>query len=251
MSQSSVPSSVLWLLLLAVVLASVWVTGFTPEKMQTWGNAWSFVQGMFPPDWSVLPDVLRAMGETIGIAVLGTVLALALAFPLSFLTARNIAPWWIGAPLRWLMAVLRSVPEILWALIFVVATEFGNVPGILALAAHNTGILAKLVGEIFEEAPVGLQEAIAATGANRSLVVWYGILPWALPGVLSQVFFRLECNIRTATILGMVNAGGIGYLLMAHRQLLQYDAMLVDTLGILTLVLLSEGMGALLRRRVT
>lgn len=241
----------LWTLLLAGLVGSLLVTGFSPERMQTWSNAGEFIRGMFPPDWSVLPDVLRGMGETLGIAFLGTFLAFAFAFPLAFLTARNIGAGWLGAPLRLLMSLLRSVPEILWAIIFVVATEFGNIPGVLALSAHNIGILTKLIGEVFEEAPVGTQEAIAATGTGKANVVWFGILPWAMPGVLSHTFFRLECNIRSAAILGVVGAGGIGTLLMQHRQLYQYQRMTVDVIGIVVLVVFADWLGAAVRKQVS
>lgn len=241
----------LWTLVLGGLVGSVLVTGFTPEKMLTWSHAGEFVRGMFPPDWSVLPEVLRGMGETVGIAFLGTFVAFVLAFPLAFLTARNITGPWLGVPLRWLMAMLRSVPEVLWAIIFVVATEFGNIPGVLALAAHNIGILTKLIGEVYEEAPVGPQEAMAATGTGRANVVWFGILPWAMPGVLSHTFFRFECNIRSAAILGVVGAGGIGALLMQHRQLYQYQAMTVDVAGIIALVVLADWLGAAVRKQVS
>ncbi len=240
----------LWSLLLGGLIGSVWITGFTPDKMQTWGDAWTFVRDMFPPDWSVLPEVLVAMVETIAIAFLGTFLAFVLAFPLSFLTARNVGPAWIGGPLRVLMAFMRSVPEIIWAIVFVLATEFGNVPGVLALAAHNVGILTKLIGEVFEEAPTGPQEAIASTGAGKAHVVWFGMLPWALPGILSHTFFRLECNIRTATVLGIVGAGGIGAVLLQHRQLYMYSAISVDVLAIVVLVVLADALGAFVRRQV-
>lgn len=241
----------LWGLLLAAVVGSVWITGFTPDKMQTWGNAVEFIRSMFPPDWSVLPTVSKAIVETLAIAFLGTFLAFLVAFPLSFITARNLGPWWLGVPLRALMSFLRSVPEILWALIFVIATSVGNVPGVLALAAHNVGILTKLIGEVYEEAPMGTQEAIAATGAGKGTVTWFGILPWAMPGVLSHTFFRLECNIRTATIVGVVGAGGIGHEFMLHKQLFQYNAISVDIMGFLVLVVFADALGALVRKQVS
>lgn len=241
----------LWSLLLVAVLGSVWITGFTPAHMRSWGDAGTFVREMFPPDWSVLPKVLKGMVETVAIAFLGTALASLIAFPASFLTARNIGPKWLGALIRAVMSLLRSVPEILFALIFVMATEFGDVPGVLALAAHNIGILTKLFGEIFEAAPPGPLEAMTATGAGRGTVIWYGVLPAATPGLLSHWFFRFECNIRTATILGVVGAGGIGELLMRHKALFNYNAMAVDTLGILALVVLADALGAIVRKQVT
>lgn len=241
----------LWSFLLTAVVLSVWATGFTPEKMQTWGNAVEFVRGMFPPRWSVLPDVLKAMGITVAMAFLGTFLAFVLAFPISFVTARNIGPKWLGAGLRTVMAFLRSVPEVLWALLFVLATEAGPVAGVLALVGHNVGILSKLIGEVYEEAPIGPQEAMLSTGAGRATAIWYGILPWAMPTVLSHTFFRLECNIRSATILGIVGAGGIGKELMVHRALFDYPAMFVDTLGILVLVVFADWIGAAVRKQVT
>lgn len=236
--------------LTAAVVISVWVTGFNPT---TWdlASARTFVMEMFPPNWSVLPSVLSKMAETVGIALLGTVLAFALAFPFSLLAARGLAPDWVGGPARGLMALMRAIPEILWALLFLVATDLGNISGIFALTAHNMGILAKLIAEVYEEAPEGPQESVAATGAGRLAVIWHGILPWAAPHVLSHTMFRFECNIRTATVLGLVGAGGIGQLLMIHRALLQYDKMLVDTLGILSLVLAADALGAVLRKQVS
>lgn len=236
--------------LAVVVAASFWVTGFNPTRWDL-ASTRSFLVGLFPPDWSVLPAVLAKMAETMGIAVLGTTLAFLLAFPLSFVAARNLATPWAGVPVRALAAVLRAIPEILWALLFLVATDLGNISGILALAAHNVGILVKLVAEVYESAPAGPPEMVASTGAGRAAIVWHGILPSALPHMLSHTFFRLECNIRTATILGLVGAGGVGQLLMIHRALLQYDKMLVDTLGILVLVLVADGVGTLLRRQVS
>lgn len=241
----------LWILAVGALVWSVWITGFTPDKMRTWSHAWTFVTEMFPPDWSVLPDVLRGMGETVAIAFLGTAVAFVLAFPISFITARNITPWWIGSPVRGLMTFMRSVPEWLWAVFFVLASDFGNPAGVLAIAAHNIGILTKLVGEVYEEAPAGQQEAMASTGAPRSTVIWYGILPWAVPGILSHTFFRFECNVRNAALLGIVGAGGIGRDLMLHRQLFQYNAMTVDVLGIVALVMLADWLGAAVRKQVS
>lgn len=245
----SVRTPAIWLLLLAAVVGSVWVTGFAPTI--TWGSAWIFIREMFPPDWSVLPTVLRAMGETIGIAFLGTFIAFLLAFPFSFVTARNLGSPATGAMIRTVMAFLRSIPEMIWAIVFVIAIDFGNAAGIMALAAHNVGILTKLIGEVFEEAPTGAQEAMASTGAGRATAVWFGILPWAIPAILSHTFFRLECNIRTAAILGVVGGGGIGRELMLHRQLYQYQAMSVDIIGILVLVVASDWLGATIRKQVS
>ncbi|MCG0237863.1 MAG: phosphonate ABC transporter, permease protein PhnE [Firmicutes bacterium] len=236
--------------LTAAIAWSVWVTGFAPSQWDL-SAVREFVAGMFPPDWTVLPTVIAKMGETIGIAFLGTLIAFLLAFPLSFAAARGLSPDWIGAPVRGVAAFFRAIPEILWALLFLVATDLGNISGILALAAHNVGILTKLMAEVYEAAPAGPQEAVLSTGAAPAAVVWHGILPWSLPHLFSHLFFRFECNIRTATVLGLVGAGGIGHLLMLHRSLLQYDRMLVDTLGILALVLLSDALGALVRRQVT
>lgn len=240
----------LWTLLAMAVAGSIWMTGFTLSGT-TWEHGVTFVKGMFPPDWSVLPEVLRAMGDTLGIAFLGTFFAFLFAFPISFIVARNIGPAWLGAPTRFLMAFLRSVPEIVWAIIFVVAIDFGNTAGVFALTVHNIGILAKLFGEVYEEAPPGAQEAMAATGAGRASVVRFGILPWAMPGIFSHTFFRFECNIRSAAVLGVVSAGGIGTMLTYHRQMYMYDAISVDVIGILALVLLADGLGAAVRKQVS
>ncbi|MFZ5817158.1 MAG: PhnE/PtxC family ABC transporter permease, partial [Bacillota bacterium] len=114
--------------LTAALVASVLVTGFNPLSWDL-PSAGVFVASLFPPDWSILPTVLAKMGETVGIAFLGTVLAFVLAFPFSLLAARNLTPAWIGEPVRWLMAILRAIPEFIWALLFIAAIGLGNVSG--------------------------------------------------------------------------------------------------------------------------
>lgn len=240
-----------WTLLLVAAVASAWATGFGPGAFQDWRNMITFVRGMFPPRWDLLPDVLTAMGRTVAIAFLGTLLAFLVGFPLSFLAARNVGPRWAGAAVRAFLAGTRALPEVIWALVFLVAFGLGDVSGVIALAVHNLGILGKLIGETLEAAPPGPREAVAASGAPYASVVWFGILPWAQPTILSHTCFRFECNIRTATVLGVVGAGGIGKMLELHKAMFQYDAMLMDTLGILALVLLADALGARLRRAVT
>lgn len=239
-----------WALVLAATLASGWVTGLNPATFE-FEYAAQFLRGMFPPAWQELPGVLQAMGETLAIAFLGTLLPLLLAFPLSFVAARNLGPRWVGAAVRLVFSLLRSVPEILWGLLFVVAIGLGSPAGVVALTAHNLGILGKLFAEALESAPRSAREAVAVTGAGPATVFLFGVLPPALPVLASHGFFRLECNIRAATLLGVVGAGGIGNKLMVHRALFAYDKLLVDTLGILALVLLADVVGALLRRQVT
>jgi phosphonate transport system permease protein len=226
-----------------------------------------FVSGLFPPDLS--PDFLRSIArlavETIQISVLGTALAIALGFPLGVLAMRQrgeeVSRGSLGSG-RWLLGwsryyvarmtlnVLRAVPELVWALVFVVAVGLGPFPGVLALAAHSTGVLGKLYSELFESVDQRLVEAGRSTGASELGVLLFVRVPSMLPALLSYTLFRWECNMRSATLLGFVGAGGIGSQLTISMKLFQYHEVLTLAMAILLLVVLTDVVGQIIRTRV-
>ena len=189
---------------------TAWDTGADPVRLAH-GLPWiaDFVGRMLPPDLAVLPAALLGAVKTVEIALLGTAVAAALALPLGFVSARNVAPPAVFYPARTVLNLFRSVDTLVYALIFVAAVGLGPFPGVLAVVAYTTTSLAKLYSEAIEGIEPGPVDAITATGASRLQVLRYGVLPQVLPLFLSYVLYRLETNIRAATVLGFVGAGGI------------------------------------------
>ena len=267
-------SRLLNLLVLAAAVGAVWWsaagTNFSLTAPFAPGNARSvarFVGGAFPPNLSrdFLETVFRLVVETVQISIVGTVLAIAAAFPLAALAMRRTGEEFsrqaVGRPrwaLRWaaysgtrtVLNALRAVPELVWALIFVVAVGLGPLPGILALAVHSTGILGKLYGELFESVDGRLVEAGRVTGASESAVLLFVRIPAVLPVLLSYSLFRWECNMRAATVLGFVGAGGLGTQLAISMKLFEYSSVLTLALVLLALVVLVDFAGQLIRGRV-
>ena len=233
-------------------------------------NILKFVLGAFPPALS--PDFLqllvRPLFETIWISVLGTAIAVGIGFPLSFLGTSNIAWSGIlhgtdaGAPLRravkivpyagvrLLLSVLRSIPEFVWAFMFVRAVGLGPVPGILAIGLSYGGMLGKVYSEILEgvnERPI---EALQATGAGRAQIVLYGFLPQVLPQFVSYTLYRWECAIRASAILGFVGAGGLGQQLELGMRMFQFNEVLTVVGILFALVAGVDWLSAALRRRI-
>ncbi|MCW3491268.1 phosphonate ABC transporter, permease protein PhnE [Dethiobacter alkaliphilus] len=241
------------LLLLAVIIA-VWSavgTGFNLLLFLDFRNSLDFLARSWPPDWSVLRPAVSAIAETLQIAYLGTLLALILALPLSFLAAWNTAPnGIIYNGVRSVLSFIRAVPEIVFALIFVPTVSLGAMAGVLAITLHNLGVLGKLIAELVEAAERGPQEAVAASGAPGILVATHGILPQILPNVLSHAFYRMEVSVRSVLVLGFVGAGGIGQQLFIHFRMFQYEKVFVDVLAIMALVVLIDYLGAFVRSRV-
>ncbi|WP_051569325.1 phosphonate ABC transporter, permease protein PhnE [Alkaliphilus transvaalensis] len=242
----------LWIALLLLFIWSANGTNFNPLLFRDFGNTINFVKKSFlNPDWSVLPTAINQSVITIQIAIMGTALALILAVPLSFLSAKNTSPHWsISGLLRGFLSFLRSVPEIVFALIFVPTVSLGPLAGVLALTIHNIGVMGKLFSEIIESAEVGPQEAVTATGAKRNIVILYGILPQVIPHILSNAFYRLEVSVRASLVLGLVGAGGVGQLLSIHFRMFQYDKVVVDCLVIMAMVMIIDYIGGRIRRRV-
>ena len=262
------------LLIVAVVAGSVWWsaagTGFSltvPFAPENARSVARFVHGAFPPNLSpdFLQRALRLVVETIQISIIGTALAIMVAFPLSALAMRAtgeevsarasgrgrwVLRWAVYSAARTVLNVLRAVPELVWALIFVVAVGLGPFPGVLALAAHSTGILGKLYAELFESVDGRLVEAGRVTGASELGVLIFFRLPAVLPVLLSYSLFRWECNMRAATILGFVGAGGLGTQLVISMKLFEYNSVLTLALILLALVVLVDFAGQIIRGRV-
>jgi len=244
-----------YVLLLLVLLAAVLVSAVGTEvdlaKFGSAANMIAFIgERWLPPDWSVLPSALRMTAVTLEIAFLGTFLAVVAALPLSFLAAKNMAPPFIYNITRALLSFLRSVPEIVFGLIFVVVVGLGPFPAVLAIILHNIGVLGKLVSELVEASERGPQEALRSVGATRPMIALYGILPQLVPHILSNYFYRLEVAVRTSLILGLIGAGGIGQQLFLHFKLFQYEKVAVDVLAIMALVVAIDYCSAWIRSRV-
>ena len=235
-----------------VVLAWVaWDTGADPWRLAR-GLPWiaDFLRRMLPPDPSVLPAALKGALLTVEIALLGTAVAAVLALPLGFLSARNVAPAPIFYPARTVLNLFRSVDTLVYALIFVAAVGLGPFPGVLAVIAYTTTSLAKLYSEAIEGIEPGPVDAITATGATRLQILRFGVLPQVLPLFLSYILYRLETNIRAATILGFVGAGGIGFYLQTYLRMIDYPAASTVLLVTIAMVMVVDAASSRLRARL-
>lgn len=177
------------------------------------GNMATFASDFFPPNFHDWRYYLDEMLVTIQIALWGTALAVVFAIPFGLLSAENIAPVWILQPVRRVMDALRAINEMVFAMLFVVAVGLGPFAGVLALFVHTTGILAKLFSEAVEAIDPRPIEGIRATGANVLEEIVFGVIPQVLPLWISYSLYRFESNVRSATVVGMVGAGGIGVVL--------------------------------------
>lgn len=199
------------------------------------GNMVKFSQGFFPPDFHEWPTYVDEMIITIQIAVWGTALAILLSIPLGILSSENIAPWWVVQPVRRLMDAFRAINEMVFAMLFVVAVGLGPFAGVLALFIHTTGVLAKLFSEAVEAMDPRPVEGIRATGANRFQEVVFGVIPQVLPLWISYSLYRFESNVRSATVLGIVGAGGIGQVLWEMVRGFYY----AETAAIMIIIIIS------------
>ena len=229
----------------------LWDTGADPVRLAR-GVPWilDFLRRMLPPDLEVLPSALAGALITVEIALLGTAVAAALALPLGFLSARNVAPPPVFYPARAALNLFRSVDTLVYALVFVAAVGLGPFPGVLAVIAYTTTSLAKLYSEAIEGIDPGPVDAVTATGATRLQVLRFGVLPQVLPLFLSYVLYRLETNIRAATVLGFVGAGGIGFYLQTYLRMIDYPAASTALLVTIVMVMVVDALSSRLRARL-
>jgi phosphonate transport system permease protein len=258
---------------IALIIWSYRGTGFDVETLfgaEGMRQIALYVARLFPPDLSAraLRDAGIGAVETFAISFAGSVLAACMAVPLALLTTRSLlyrgvlyegrsmppAPRAIRigiyAGAKTLLNVLRTIPEIMWALIFVFVVGLGPFPGVLALGFHTAGVLGKLFGETLDDVDPRPLEALQATGASRLRILLYGILPQAAPQCLSYVLYRWEVNIRAAAVLGFVGAGGLGQRIHVTISLFLEHQLLTLVLAIYVMVTLVDALSAYLRRRL-
>ena len=242
-----------WLILLVVVILLAW--SWAPVEMGNatllitdWRNMADFVAGFLSPNFYDWDEYAASMIETVQIALWGTALAVVLGVPFAILSSANVCPQWIVQPVRRLMDAARAINEIVFALLFVVAVGLGPLAGVLALAVHNVGIIAKLFSEAVEAIDPRPVEGIRSTGANRLHEVVHGVFPQVMPLWSSFTLYRFETNVRSATVLGIVGAGGIGQPLFENIRSFQYGETAAIMIIIVVTVSLIDILSAQLRK---
>ncbi len=208
-----------------------------------------FAREFFPPDFHDWRIYVKEMVVTLHIAVWGTVLAIVAAVPLGLLCAVNITPAWIHQPVRRIMDACRATNEMVFAMLFIVAVGLGPFAGVLALFVHTTGTLSKLFSEAVEAIDPRPVEGIRATGAHKLAELAYGVIPQVLPLWLSFSLYRFESNVRSASVVGMVGAGGIGVILFEVIRGFQYAQTCAVLLMLIVTVSLIDVFSAWLRNR--
>ena len=216
------------------------------------GKMVNFAGHMFvTPDWSYVPQLLAKMLETIEMTVLATAIAIVVSLPLGFLAAGNATPHPIVYRLtRDLLSLMRALPELVWALVFVSAVGLGPLPGVMALAFVTVGFMGKFFAETIEVVDSKAVEGVRAHGAGWLQVRLFSMLPQAMPDFVGTVLYILDHNLRAAAILGLVGAGGIGYDLVMSMRLFQYDRLLLIALSIYLLVTALDRASDRLRSRI-
>jgi phosphonate transport system permease protein len=235
---------------LGVFLFGLVHLGFSPSRM--WSGlrqlGWITVM-MFPPNpGASLPLYLKALGETLSIAMLGTSLAALLALPVSLLAARNIVPSnLVRFPIRRFFDSIRGVDTLIWALVWINVVGLGPFAGVLAIAVSDFGAFGKLFSEAIETADAKQVEGIRASGGDALHEVRFGLLPQVLPVIAGQVLYFFESNTRSATIIGIVGAGGIGLQLAEQIRVLEWQKVSFLILMILVAVAVIDYISGRLR----
>jgi phosphonate transport system permease protein len=213
------------------------------------GNIFRFLAQTVPPEFTGFAHIVNLALVTVCMAVVGTALAALLALPVGFMAARNTT---VHPAVRWvaraLIVVCRSVPDLVFAIVFVEAIGIGVLPGVLALGFHSVGMLGKLYAESIEQVPTEPREAVTATGASRLQNVATSVVPQVLPSFSSITLYRLDINLRSSVILGYVGAGGIGFLLNQYMGTLQFRRAMAIVVVIFALIVIMEFVSAVIRR---
>ena len=206
---------------------------------------------MLPPDFSNLNELIYAMFETIEIAFHGTFIAIVLSIPLGLFSARNLAPnYFVYLICKTIVIFFRAIPEFIIAMILVIAIGFGAMPGVLALGLHTMGFLAKFYAEDIEHINKGPIDALKSSGATKSQIISFGVIPQILPSFVANNLYILDRNVRMATMLGIVGAGGIGYELQSSFRMFEYERVSAIIILIFVTIFIIDHLSAFIRSKI-
>ncbi|MGD6801668.1 phosphonate ABC transporter, permease protein PhnE [Rossellomorea vietnamensis] len=245
-----------WAAFIAVVLLYVWTFmgididwGRAFERMTS--NFTRVIPKLFNPDWSAIGKVWTAMVETLYIAFAGSLMAAIIAIPLGFLAASNMTNSKVLTTIgKWILSAIRAFPDLILAILFVVAVGPNPFAGVLAIAIGSTGMLGKLYSEVLESIDFNIVEAMEASGANKIQILFHGIIPQIIPEFLSYAIYRFEIDVRASTILGIVGAGGIGTLIQFAQMNRNWEQMGLILLVIIIVVTIIDFVSSAIRRRI-
>jgi phosphonate transport system permease protein len=240
-------SLILFLIAMAASLPAMRGSGRDLDHV---GNLIRFLRRFFPPDFSVSGQIVEALVETIQIAVMATFFSVVLAFPLAVAAAQTLSPRWLVAIARMVMNCIRTIPSLVWALIAVAIVGPHPLAGVLGLSFYSLGYLGKFFSDAFESVDLEVARGLRAIGAGRIQAFQHGLWPNTRPLIWSYSLWMLEYNIRSASIVGYVGAGGVGVLLHVYQEYYQWDRFATVLLFILVLVTLLDLAGEWVRRQV-
>jgi len=243
-----------WIVLLGVVLVYAWAAQGLALNLSLISSSWpylvDFLGRLWPPNLEVWDVAWRALIETIQMSLWGTTLGAILSLPIALASARNLAPPWLRLMANFLQNAVRSVPSIVLGLLFVAATGLGAPAGTLALGIYSIGYLAKFYQEAFEAVEARSLESLRVTGASWFQIAQYGVLPQVQSLVLGYTLYMFEYNIRAASVLGVVGAGGIGFELVNYIRSFEYPKATTMMLVLLVVVTVIDSISGRLRQKL-
>lgn len=240
------------ILIIAIIWGSIINTQISFSTLiQGFPNIIDLIKEMFPPDWSYFGSITDQMLETIRMAVLGTTFGGIVAIPFALLSSSNVVKIPVVYQIfRFIMNLIRTIPELLLAALFVPVFGIGELPGILAIAVFSFGIIAKLFYEAIEAIDPGPLEAMTAVGANKIQWIFFGVIPQVTAHYMSFFLYSFEINIRAAAILGYVGAGGVGLVLNTALGFFQYDRVLTIIIYTLVVVVIVDAVSNKIREKL-
>ena len=240
-----------------VVVVIIWniTVSFGGFTERGWGMLVLAFQGLVRPSWAVISDMgptglLMMLVETFAIGFLGTVFGTVIAVPLAFISSRNIAPRWVNVITLGLITIIRAFPSLMYGIMFVKTVGTGAFAGVLTMTIGSVGMLSKMLVESVEDINPGIIEALDAAGCTGFQKVRYGIMPQLSSSIISNVLYRLDINVKNASVLGLVSAGGIGAQVIFAIQSRRWDDIGAMVWGLVILVLVIEYVSTKIRNKL-
>jgi phosphonate transport system permease protein len=237
------------IVLAALAVWSISALGIRGDRLGGIANLLQLMREAFPPDAALAPLAFRAIIETLQIAFLGTLAGALFSLPLGLFGSRNLFGRAVTVPARLVLAAIRTLPALLWAVVFVVAVGLGPLAGVLASATYTIGYLGKLQYEAIEGLDPAPIHAIGAAGASKAQLIRYVVIPEAANHLLSQMLFMFEHNVRASSIFGFVGAGGIGFYIAGYLTVFRYQSVFTLLIAVFLTILAIDYLSVRLRDR--